>query len=155
MIERTIAQIITKKKLTVSVAESCTGGLVSHSLTNIPGSSKYFMLGIVAYSNESKQKLVGVSEETLRKHGAVSKETALELARNIKHIAGTNIGIGITGIAGPSGGTPTKPVGTVFISVSIGHHDFFKKFQFSGKREIVKKKTKDAALNLLNECLHW
>ncbi|HAJ56956.1 MAG TPA: competence protein ComA [Candidatus Omnitrophica bacterium] len=153
MIEKTISDILTKKKLTLSVAESCTGGLLSHSLTNIPGSSKYFICGVVAYSNETKIKVLNVAHDTLKEHGAVSKETALALANNIRHITGTNIGIGITGIAGPGGGSALKPVGTVFIAVAIGHHMYFKKFRFSGNRLKIKSQAKDAALNLLKECL--
>jgi nicotinamide-nucleotide amidase len=153
MIENTLINTLIKRKLTVAVAESCTGGLISHTLTNIAGSSKYFLLGIIAYANESKTKFVGVSPETLNNHGAVSQETALELAKNIKHLAGANIGIGVTGIAGPGGGSLSKPVGTVFIAISLGHHDFFKKFQFKGSRLSIKTKAKNAALNLLQECL--
>lgn len=155
MNERKIARILTKKKLTLAVAESCTGGLVSDALTNIPGSSRYFLLGVVAYANEAKIKLLNVAPETIRKHGSVSKETALELALNVKHLAGANIGLGITGIAGPGGGAPSKPVGTVFIAVNIGHHIYFKKFKFptGGGRLKVKKLAKDAALKLLEICL--
>lgn len=153
MTEKTLARILARKKLTIAVAESCTGGLISHSLTNIPGSSAYFLLGVVAYANEAKQKLLNVSAETIRKHGAVSKETALELAVNVKHLAGANIGLGITGIAGPGGGEPSKPVGTVFIAASIGHNMYFKKFVFSGNRLKIKDLAKDAALKLLLTCL--
>lgn len=153
MLEITIAKILTKRKLTLAVVESCTGGFISHCLTNIPGSSKYFHLGVVAYSNETKIKLLSVSAETIKKYGAVSKETALELAKNIKHLVQTNIGLSLTGIAGPGGGTTLKPVGTIFIAVSIGHHDYFKKFKFKGTRLTIKKLAKDAALKLLQQCL--
>lgn len=151
--EKIIAGILTKKKLTLSVAESCTGGLLSHSLTNIPGSSRYFICGIVAYSNKAKNKILQVPDKTLKEHGAVSKETALALADNIRRIAGTNIGIGITGIAGPGGGSAAKPVGTVFIAIAIGHHVYFKKFSLSGNRTRIKALAKNAALNMLKECL--
>ncbi len=153
MIEKEIAKLLTKKNLTIAVAESCTGGLVSNSLTDIPGSSKYFILGLTAYANEAKIKIAGVKPETIKDFGVVSKETALELSKNIKHLAASNIGIGITGIAGPKGGSASKPVGTVFISISVGHHDFFKKFIFNGDRLSIKKQAKDAALLLLKECL--
>ncbi len=153
MIEKTIAKILTKKKLTVAVAESCTGGLLANSLTDVPGSSKYFLLGVTPYSNESKIKILGLSPDVLKEHGAVSKETALELAKNVRHLAQANIGIGVTGIAGPTGAMPSKPVGTVFIAVSIAHNLYFKKFNFSGNRLQIKKAAKDAALNLLKECL--
>jgi len=153
MMEKILARILTKKKLTIAVAESCTGGLISHSLTNIPGSSKYFLLGITAYANETKTRLLNVDPETIRKHGAVSKETALELAANVKHLASANIGLGVTGIAGPGGGEPFKPVGTVFVAASIGHNIYFKKFVFSGNRLKIKNLAKDAALKLLLTCL--
>ncbi len=153
MIEHTVAHILTRKKLTLSIAESCTGGLVSHSLTNIAGSSKFFICGISAYSNETKIKILGVSADTIKKHGAVSKETALELANNVRHLTKTNVGIGITGIAGPGGASAIKPVGTVFIAIAVGHHEYFKKFLFKGSRTKIKTQAKDAALYLLKECL--
>ena len=153
MLERTIARILTKKKMTLSVAESCTGGLISDSLTNIPGSSKFFICGITAYSNDTKIKLLGVSPDVIRDHGAVSKETALQLSENIKRITNSDIGIGVTGIAGPGGATPSKPVGVVFISVCVSRHCYFKKFNFSGNRIKIKRLAKDAALRMLKECL--
>ena len=153
MIEKTIAQILTKKKMTLSVAESCTGGLISDSLTNIPGSSKFFICGIIAYSNDTKIKLLGISPDIIRDHGAVSKETALALSENVKRIAHADIGIGVTGIAGPGGATPLKPIGVVFISVCLSRHCYFKKFNFSGTRTKIKRLAKDAALRMLKECL--
>jgi PncC family amidohydrolase len=153
MLEKSIAEILIQKKLTLAVAESCTGGLISDSLTNIPGSSQYFMLGVIAYSNEAKIDILNVSPETIHSRGAVSKEVALELATNVKHLGKANIGLSVTGIAGPGGATPLKPVGTVFISVSIGHNHYFKKFMFSGNRQRIKNQSKDAALKLLLECL--
>lgn len=151
--QKIIAEALTEKKLTIAVAESCTGGLISSSLTNIPGSSKYFMFGIVAYSNDVKIRILHVLEETILKHGAVSKETALEMANNVRHLAKTNIGLGITGIAGPSGGEPLKPVGTVFISVAVGHRLYFKKFIFKGGRLKIRKAATEAALKILFECV--
>ncbi len=148
-----VAQALLQKNLTIAIAESCTGGLVSSSLTDTPGSSKYFILGIIAYANKAKIKILNVSEETIVKHGAVSKETALELANNVRHLAKTNIGLGITGIAGPGGGEHLKPVGTVFIAVAIGHRLYFKKFIFKGNRLKIKKSAAQAALKLLHECL--
>lgn len=153
MIEKTVARILTQKKLTLALAESCTGGLVADSLTNIPGSSKYFTLGIVAYSNKAKIRLLNIPGEVLRQHGAVSKETALLLAQNVKRLGQADVGLGITGIAGPGGATYLKPVGIVFIAVSLGHHNYFKKFNFSGTRLKIKRLAKDAALALLIECL--
>jgi nicotinamide-nucleotide amidase len=153
MIERTIVRILGKKKLTVAIAESCTGGLISHALTNVPGSSRVFLCGVVAYANAAKSKILGVKHETLELHGAVSQETALELAQNIRRLAASDIGLGITGIAGPDGGSLAKPVGTVFIAVSIGPRTYFKKFNFSGTRLKIKTSAKEAALHLLQECL--
>ena len=153
VIEKTISEILRKKGLTLAVAESCTGGLISSSLTDIPGSSQYFLCGIVAYANKTKSDLLNVPAELIKMHGAVSQEVALALAQNVKHLAKTNIGLGITGIAGPQGGTPLKPVGTVFIAVSIAHHHYFKKYHFAGNRSSIKKQAKDAALQLLKECL--
>ena len=153
MIEKTIAKILTKRKLTLAVAESCTGGLISHSLTNIPGSSKYFLLGVTAYANTAKTQILGVKSQTLKDHGAVSKETAMELSTNVRRLAQSNIGLAVTGIAGPGGALPSKPVGIVFISVCIGHHMYFKKYKFSGNRLRIKTLAKNAALELLKECL--
>ena len=153
MIEKTVARILTQKKLTLALAESCTGGLVADSLTNIPGSSKYFILGIVAYSNETKIRLLNVPREALVQHGAVSKEIALLLAQNVKRLGQADVGLGITGIAGPGGASSSKPVGIIFIAVSLGHHNYFKKFKFSGTRLKIKRLAKDSALALLLECL--
>jgi PncC family amidohydrolase len=153
MIEKKVASLLLKKKLTLAVAESCTGGLVSCALTDIPGSSRYFLAGIVAYSNEAKIRLLGVSPRLIKEHGAVSKETAMAMAENVKRLTQAHIGIGITGIAGPTGGTVLKPVGTVFIAVRLPHHIYFKKFLFSGNRLRIKRLGKDEALHLLEECL--
>jgi nicotinamide-nucleotide amidase len=151
--EKKATEILLKRKLTIAVAESCTGGLVADSLTNIPGSSSYFICGIVAYANSAKIKLLHVKPQTLKKHGAVSQETAIELARNIKRLAKTSIGLSTTGIAGPGGGTEAKPVGTVFMAIAIGRHAYFKKYLFSGNRLDIKHQAKNASLQLLYECL--
>lgn len=153
MSEKTVIALLAKKNLTLAVAESCTGGLLSDSLTNIPGSSHAFLLGVVAYSNTAKAKVLGVSARALRDHGAVSKETALEMASGVRHIGASHIGIGLTGIAGPGGGSSAKPVGTVFIAISLGHHAYFKRFHFKGTRLSIKSQAKNAALRLLKECL--
>lgn len=153
MSEKAVVSLLAKKHLTLAVAESCTGGLLSHALINIAGVSRVFLLGVVAYSDTAKMKVLGVCARTLRDHGAVSKETALELAVGVRHTAASHIGIGITGIAGPGGGTSAKPVGTVFIAISLGHHAYFKKFHFKGTRLSIKNQAKNAALRLLKECL--
>ncbi len=106
-----------KKGITISTAESCTGGYISNLITNIPGASDVYIGGVVAYSNELKIALIGVKEETLVRHGAVSRETALEMSRGVRSRTGSDIGLSVTGIAGPDGGSEEKPVGTVFISI--------------------------------------
>jgi len=119
-IEKSIGKLLIEKKLTVSVAESCTGGLLSSRLTDISGSSAYIKLNFVTYSNEAKTKMLGVPEEILKTYGAVSEQTAAAMAEGARKIAETDIGLGITGIAGPTGATSTKPVGLVFIGISNG-----------------------------------
>ncbi len=119
-LENVVAELFFQTKLTVAVAESCTGGIIAHRLTNVPGSSGYFMQGVTTYSNTSKIKMLGVPEELIATHGAVSEEVAKAMARNIREIAGTGIGISTTGIAGPGGATPAKPVGLAYIGFSAG-----------------------------------
>jgi PncC family amidohydrolase len=151
--ERKVARILIKRKMTIALAESCTGGLVAHSLTNVPGSSTYFICGVVAYANSAKSNVCGVKPETIHKHGAVSQETALELAKNIRLISRAHVGLALTGIAGPGGGSSAKPVGTVFIACSTGHRAFFKKYLFKGNRLRIKTQAKNAALKFLLQCL--
>lgn len=153
MQELLIAKILKRNKKTIAVAESCTGGLLSHSLTNIPGSSEFFGLGIVAYSPEMKVSILKIPKNILRSKGIISKEVALLMAKNIRKIANSDFGIGVTGIAGPSGGTKKTPVGTVYISVVRKDKSITKKFFFKGGRISIKKKTKDSAFKLLRECL--
>lgn len=137
--------------LTISIAESCTGGLLSHSLTNIPGSSKYFDRGIVTYSNQAKQELLDVSEKTLIEHGAVSVQTAKEMVLGLKERSNADIGISTTGIAGPTGGTKDKPVGLVYIGFADSKNVQVKKFNFSGNRLQNKESTCNAAIEILLE----
>jgi PncC family amidohydrolase len=113
-----IVRLLTKRKLTLATAESCTGGLIANKITNVPGASKIFHGGIVAYSNAVKQKFLGVRPGTLSRHGAVSEAVAREMAEGARKKFGADFAIAVTGIAGPSGGTKTKPVGTVFIAVA-------------------------------------
>jgi len=152
-IEKKIAQLLLLKKKTVSIAESCTGGLVSHRLTNVSGSSKFFKGTIIAYANEIKIKSLGVSPKLLKKCGAVSQPVALAMAEGVKKRLNTNIGIGITGIAGPSGGTKDKPVGLVYIAGILGHKNISLKFRFKGSRLSVKKQASQKALNLIQKLL--
>lgn len=116
--EAEVAELLLKKKATIAVAESCTGGLISHLLTNMPGSSRYFLFSAVSYSNESKIKVLGVSPDTLQKNGAVDEETAKEMAQGVRMLAGADYGLSTSGIAGPTGGTGEKPVGTLCIGIS-------------------------------------
>lgn len=135
--------------LSIATAESCTGGLLAHSLTNISGSSEYFDRGIISYSNQAKQELLNVTEKTLQEHGAVSKQTAKVMAIGIRERSNVNIGISTTGIAGPTGGTKEKPVGLVYIGIADSKHVNVKKFLFSGNRVQNKESTCNAALEML------
>lgn len=137
---------------TVALAESCTGGLVAKRLTDVPGSSAYFLGGVVAYSNEAKAALLGVSEETLRRHGAVSAETAVEMALGAVRRFGAALGVSVTGIAGPGGGSEEKPVGLVFIGCAAGERALARRFQFTGNRDRVRQYTAMAALDLIRRC---
>lgn len=138
---------------TVAVAESCTGGLISGLLTQTPGSSAYFILGIVAYHNQAKQKLLNIPERLLSKKGAVSQAVAQKMACAVRKLAKADLGIGVTGIAGPQGATPGKPVGTVFIAVESKHKKICQKFIFKGNRRSIRKKAAHKALELLKALL--
>lgn len=140
-IENVTARLLIDKNLTVATAESCTGGLLAGTFINYPGISDVFMEGMVTYSNEAKINRLGVSKETIDKYGAVSEETAREMAVQIAKVAGTNIGISTTGIAGPGGGTDEKPVGLVYAGLCINGEVKVKKFNFFGNRERVRKRT--------------
>lgn len=125
--ENTLVRILREKKLTLSTAESCTGGLVSAALTNVSGSSEVFGFGVCTYANEAKMKLLGVKAETLEKYGAVSEQTAKEMAKGVKNLSGSDIALSLTGIAGPTGGTEEKPVGLVYLGVAAGEKLYAKK----------------------------
>ena len=144
-----VGAILKEKNFTIACAESCTGGLLTNKLTNIPGSSAYVKGAVLAYSNEIKISILHVNEDTLKNFGAVSEETAREMAVNVRQILNTNIGVSITGIAGSGGGTDEKPVGTVYIGVSGINGDKIQKFKFSGSRTEIKEKAADAALIFL------
>lgn len=152
--EETVGRLLRQCGLRLAVAESCTGGLVSHRITNVPGSSDYFMGGITAYANEAKAGLLGVSRETLETYGAVSRETALEMAQGVRLALQADIGLGITGIAGPGGGTPQKPVGLVWIALCTDERSDARRFLWSGDRLQVKEQSAQAALEWLAEFLH-
>jgi PncC family amidohydrolase len=145
--------LLIKHKKTVAVAESCTGGLTSKLLTDIPGSSQYFILGIVAYSNQAKRNILKVPYHIIAKYGAASKPIATAMAKSIRKIAKTHFGIGVTGIAGPKGATPQKPVGTVFIAIDSKNKTLCKKFCFKGNRLTVRREAALKSLELLKSIL--
>ena len=147
-LEAVVGDLLRERQLTVAIAESCTGGLLASRLTDVPGSSDYVDRGVVCYSNQSKTDLAGVPEALMREHGAVSEPVAQALAEGIRSSAGTNVGIGITGIAGPGGGSPEKPVGTVSVAVIVDDDVRVRTFQFIGGREMVKFQAAQSALNM-------
>lgn len=152
-LEKIAGDLLRKNSLTIAFAESCTGGLLSAKITNIPGSSNYFKGGIVCYSNEVKTCLLGVKESTINNFGAVSEETAIELAENIRLKMKSDIGISITGIAGPTGGSDEKPVGLVWIGYSDGKETIARKYLFGENRERTRFRSAAAALEILRRKL--
>jgi nicotinamide-nucleotide amidase len=147
-LEAVVGDLLRERKLTIAAAESCTGGLLMSRLTDVPGSSDYVDRGVVCYSNRSKTELADVPPALMEEHGAVSEPVARAMAEGIRRRAGTNIGVGITGIAGPGGGTPAKPVGTVAIAVASDEEVRVRTFQFIGGREMVKFQAAQSALNM-------
>ncbi len=142
-----VSDILKKKKLTISTAESCTGGLLAKCLTDIAGSSMFFKMGVVTYSNDSKIKLLKVKPSTIKEYGAVSEQTAIEMVKGLKKLSNTDICVSITGIAGPDGGSKEKPVGTVYISIIVGKKiDTYKK-EFKGNRDEIRTKSVNFVLS--------
>ncbi len=148
-LEGAVGKLLSDLHLRVAIAESCTGGMICHRLTNIPGSSNYFERGYITYSNESKTTLLGVKEELIARHGAVSKEVAEAMASGARIMSGAGIGISTTGIAGPTGGSPDKPVGLVWIGYSDAQETIASKFLFGDDRMRVKERASQAALDLI------
>ncbi len=148
-LEGNIGDLLKKKKWTLAVAESCTGGLIGHRLTNVSGSSEYFLEGAVTYSNEAKQTRLGLDSALIEAHGAVSEEVATAMAEGIRHKSGSDFGLAVTGIAGPTGGTPDKPVGLTFIAVTGPQGTRCEQFRFHQDRVRNKERAAQAALNLL------
>jgi nicotinamide-nucleotide amidase len=148
-----VSDELKKQRLTIATAESCTGGLLAHTLTNISGSSTYFDQGVITYSNRAKTIVLGVSEGLLKQYGAVSEQTAEIMAKAIREYAAVDVGISTTGIAGPTGGTKEKPVGLVYIGISTKKKVIVKQFLFSGDRLANKDCTCNAALELLLETI--
>ena len=145
-----LVKLLSKKKLRVSFAESCTGGLLSSSITSISGSSKVFTLGLVTYSNQAKINILRVPKKIIMNHGAVSYETCLSMVKNLNKISKTNISVSVTGVAGPKGGTKQKPVGLVFIGIKKSNKTLIRKYLFKNKKRIaIQKATVNKALNLI------
>jgi nicotinamide-nucleotide amidase len=152
-LEEIIAEALTEKRLTIAVAESCTGGLIANRLTDVPGSSVYFERGLVTYSNEAKIQLLGVPPEIIEQHGAVSEETARLMAEGVRRIAKTALGLSSTGIAGPTGGSKEKPVGTVYVALADGAQTICRHYAYRWDRKRNKLVSSEAALFLLKNYL--
>ncbi len=148
-LEIQIGQLLRTHKYTLATAESCTGGLIGHLLTNVPGSSEYYLGGVVAYAYEAKVALLGVSWEMLQKFGAVSEEVALQMARGARAALNSDLAISVTGIAGPGGGLPNKPVGLTWIGISTPEGDRAERFVWAGDREGNKMSSARAALEMV------
>ncbi|MFB9863855.1 competence/damage-inducible protein A [Rufibacter immobilis] len=152
-LEEAIGQLLKDRNLTISTAESCTGGLVAHKLTSVPGSSAYFMGSVVAYSNAVKQAQLGVPPQTLDAHGAVSEETVCAMAQGVRQLLNTDVGIATSGIAGPDGGTPEKPVGTIWIAYADAHQTIAKKLSYNKTRLLNIEYTVLQVLDLVRQSL--
>lgn len=148
-----LVKALADKKMTVSTAESCTGGLISKLITDVSGSSDVFGYGFVTYANEAKMKILGVWDEALSQYGAVSRPVAVLMSRGARRVSKSDIAVSVTGIAGPGGGTAEKPVGLVYISLSTPDGTICRKCNFSGTREEVRRQTAEFALNLALEYL--
>ena len=152
-LEYEIGPLFRSRGLKLATAESCTGGLVADHITDVPGSSDYFVGGVVAYAYEAKVALLHVSWDTLRLHGAVSRETVIEMARGVRTALGADLGISVSGIAGPGGGLPEKPVGTTWIGLSARDGDWARKFVWVGDRRTNKESSTQAALQFVLDYL--
>jgi len=152
-IEKAIGDLLKKKGWTISIAESCTGGLICDRITDISGSSDYFMGGMVTYSNQSKTDFLGVPAADIKRYGAVSPQVAKKMAQGVRKAFGTTFGLSTTGIAGPTGGTKRSPVGRVFIGIATGKRAWVKKLDLKGKRREIKKQASERSLESLYEIL--
>lgn len=153
LLEEQIGNLLRERGMTLALAESCTGGLVSDRVTDIPGSSEYFRGGVVVYAYEAKVSILHVSWDTLNKFGAVSEQTVLEMARGARTALGADIAASISGIAGPGGGTESKPVGTVWLALATPHGEWTRSRHFSGNRQQIKAASADAALQFVLDYL--
>jgi len=164
-LESLVGKLLIKKRKTLAVAESCTGGLIANRITDIPGSTKYLLMGTTTYSNEAKTTLLGVPPELIRKHGAVSRQVAMAMAKGTLNLSGADIAIAVTGIAGPSGGTKRKPVGTIYIALAmapspipsppLGERVRVRGYNFSGTRQDIKYQASQAALDMIRKHLSF
>ena len=152
-VERVIGRLLVKRGLTLAVAESCTGGLIGDRLTDVPGSSRYFIGGVIAYSNAAKQRILGARKQTLARWGAVSEQTVREMAAGVCRLFKAQVGFAVSGIAGPSGGSKAKPVGLVYICVRAGRSIAVERHRFHGGRRAVKEQSAEAALRLCRKVL--
>ena len=148
--ERLVRSLAEEQK-TIATAESCTGGMIGQSLTSVPGASRVYGFGFITYANEAKERLLGVEHETLLSHGAVSPETAREMAQGARRVSGADIAVAVTGIAGPGGGTPEKPVGLVYVGISSGHGTRAVRLGLGGSRDEIRRRTVLCALDLVME----
>lgn len=153
MLEERIGRILKEKSLKIAVAESCTGGLIANRITNVQGASEYFEMGFVTYSNDAKELFLFVPEEMIAMAGAVSYEVAQLMAQGVREVTDVDVALSVTGIAGPGGGTPEKPVGTVYIGLASKEGIFVRKFLFSGDRIEIKQQTSEEALKMVLDAL--
>ena len=150
MIAQTVVKKLIEKNITISTAESCTGGMLGKSITSVSGASGVYGFGFITYANEAKEKLLGVKHETLEAYGAVSSETALEMALGARRVSNSDIAVSVTGIAGPGGGTPEKPVGLVYIAYADENGAVYEKLMLDGDRESVRQQTCERVFQLIN-----
>ncbi len=153
MTNEQVISLLIEKNITLATAESCTGGLLGSFITSVSGVSSIYGYGFITYANEAKERLLGVPHETLAKHGAVSYQTACAMAKGARLKAGSDIAVSITGIAGPTGGTPEKPVGLVYIAISDKDGEEYRKLNLSGSRDAVRSQTCDKVFELIKERL--
>jgi nicotinamide-nucleotide amidase len=152
-LEQVVGELLVDRSLRIAVAESCTGGLITSRLTDVPGSSRYVQHSVVTYSNEAKTSWLGVPPDLITAHGAVSEEVALAMVEGMRERAGVDVAVAVTGIAGPGGGSPEKPVGTVVVAAVVGSATRSRMFRFIGEREMVKFQASQAALDMVRRML--
>ncbi len=148
-----VGRLLDVRGLTLATAESCTGGLVGHRITNVPGSSGYYRGSITAYADDVKEALLRVTGKTLAEHGAVSEQTAREMAEGVRKVVRANLGVSVTGIAGPTGGTPEKPIGLVYVALAASDGEWVERYIFEGDRWENKARSAEAALDLVRRYL--